>query len=168
GKSDHVMFDEYQIGHIFHQLRLRVDLQPLLAHDDFDAFDHRVVITHFLHDAPGSLCVELVQPGAPLQIALPIHRIVAARDLSALDVLCTHREFHGLRCLGGIAFLHLAHALCVEQFLGILLAVGHFLVRVFRVGLVEGGDGGLITFLCHITCWLECVASKCLCCSNCH
>src|SRR3989304_867289 len=149
-KSGHVVLDEHQIGHVFHQLRLRVDLQPLLADDGLNAGYHRIVITCSLHDAPGSLCVELVQPGAPFQIAYSVHGIVAARDLPALDVLGAHREFHGLRCLGGIALLHFAHAQCVEQLLGILLAVGHLLVRVFRVGLVEGGDGGLIMLLCHI------------------
>src|SRR5574340_88787 len=166
GESGDVMLVEHQVRHVFHQLRLRVYLQPLLADDARDAGDHRVVITRLPHDAPGGLGVESVQPGAPLQIALPIHRIVAARYLPALDMLRAYRTLHCLRCLGRIAFLHCAHALCIEQFLGIFLAIGDLGVRVFRVGLVEGGDGCVKTFLGHVACWVEWAASECLCCSN--
>ena len=46
---------------------------------------------------PATSPVELVQALAPLQIADPVHRIVGARDLPALDVLAARGETHDLR-----------------------------------------------------------------------
>ncbi len=135
-EAGEIVLEEDEVGGVFQQLRVGVQLERLLADGRLDALGGLGVVAVFPQDAAGGLGVEPVEAAAPLQVALAVRGIARARRLPALEVLGARGEAHGLRGVGGEACQHGAHAPRVEQFLGLaLVAVG-----IFGVGGVEGGD----------------------------
>ena len=78
-----------------------------------------------------------VQCRAPTQVPLPVHRIVATRNLPPTDVLAPGGEAQSLRSAGIEHLDPSLHSLAVQQFLGLLHPVVDLGIRVFAIGLVD-------------------------------
>ena len=103
------------------------------AHGGLDLVNRGLVITGLTHQFASRLRMKFVQPGAPGKIAVPRHRIVAARHYPPADMLGTHSQLRDFSRVGRIAANHVRHAFRVKQFLGLPL----IMIRVFGIGGIE-------------------------------
>ncbi len=128
------VLEEHEADHVLERLRLGVALDVLLAHQRLHAGDGSGVVADAAEDLRRDVAVELLEPGAPFQVADAVAREFVARDLPAPDVLAARRQFQRLGGVRREALEPLGHLPRIDELLRRLRAVDGDPVRIGGVG----------------------------------